>query len=170
MRPNSWTDAENDLMRLHYTTRGATGLLLMVKRTRKAINLQAAKLGLQFNPLWTEEHVAILREHYTSKGSAYVAKLVGRSHTAVRAKAIELGVRGNRRRPKPRNSKPAQIVVLRKSEPKPKPKAGLIGEPIINDATRITIAPPFVDRRWLADVVVPVVDSSQCRLWARTAA
>ena len=171
MPRNDWTEDEAALMRKHYPTRGATGLLLMVKRTRKAINLHAGKLRLTFDPSWSDEHKALLREHYAAKGSAHVAGLVGRSEFAVRAKAIDMGVKGDRYRKKgPRKNRPASGLVLRKSGPAPKAKPGLTGEPIITSETRVTIAPPFIDRRWLADVVSQVVDAAECREWARAAA
>jgi hypothetical protein len=45
----------------------------------------------------------------------------------------------------------------------------MAGEPIITAQTKITIAPPFVDKRWLPDEVTRVVDPAQCRAWALAA-
>lgn len=53
---------------------------------------------------------------------------------------------------------------------KPLRVADFIGEPIITSETRVTVAPPFVDRRWTVDNVPRVVDSEQCSDWARAAA
>jgi hypothetical protein len=42
--------------------------------------------------------------------------------------------------------------------------------PVRHIEPKITIAPPFVDRRWVPDVVTPVVDSRECRAWAAVVA
>jgi hypothetical protein len=43
------------------------------------------------------------------------------------------------------------------------------GEGRITRETIVTIAAPFQDRRWVPDVVPRVVDSSECRDWAKAA-
>jgi hypothetical protein len=53
---------------------------------------------------------------------------------------------------------------------KPLRVAEFTGDPIITSETRVTVAPPFVDRRWTVDNVPRVVDSEQCSDWARAAA
>lgn len=180
IKPNAWTDAENALMRQHYQTGGTEALLPMLpRRSRKAINERALVLGLTRSTAWTPEQDRLLLMRYAAVGAAAVGELVGRTELAVRYRAAVLGVKGDKRRAKPRKAKkpawsttPVPRIAQRKAAPTVQIKpAWLAGEPIITSETRVTIAAPFVDRRFATSgPVARVVDSAQCRDWARAAA
>lgn len=69
-----------------------------------------------------------------------------------------------------RHPKKLALTVMRKSAKKPAQTPQLVGEPIITSATIVTIAAPFVDRRFAPDGPVSrVVDSADCREWVRAA-
>jgi hypothetical protein len=185
IKPNAWTEAENQILREGYPQGGSVAVMhLLHRRTRKGVNCQAAKLGLRnVNNVriqdWTEAQLAGVRDHYTAKGARYVSDLIGRSVFAVRHKAADMGipadkslagkVRHEQQRkptpPKPRHG--PKMVVMRK--PEKKPAHGFTGEEIRTRNTKITIAPPFVDKRWASEHVPSVVDSEQCRAWALAA-
>ena len=122
---------------------------------------------------WTPEMDQLILQHYTSKGGLAVAAMTGRTAKAVRRRAAKLGVSSDksataRRRIEDRlrvtvGNSPS-ITVIRKRQHQPK----MIGEAEVTSDTKVTIAAPFVDRRWAVAGKVPsVVDSSQCRAWAR---
>jgi hypothetical protein len=177
IKPNQWTVIENDLMRKHYANVGPAGMLDKLTRSHKAIRLQAARLGLVFRyqPTWLPEQEQAVRDHYRAKGGEAVAKMIGRSVFAVRRMASRLGIKADMSRHgrgKAKQEKIARIkkekvgIVLPKSRGAQKPVPELQGEAIITPKTIITIAPPFVDTRWIPEKVTRVVDSSQCRAWA----
>lgn len=164
-----WTDAENALMREHYRSGGTAQLRPLLNRTPQSINSQAAKLGLSVKAeVWSAEQDEAIRLHLPSKGAAAVSEMVGRTPGAVRARASRLNVRAEKRRrePKPQR-KPNPILALRK--PKPAAPRGMVGEPIITSKTRVTIAPAFVERFAQVGPVPRVVDSADCREWAKVA-
>ena len=123
---------------------------------------------------WTPEEDEILRQHLPRIGSAGVAAmLVNRKPGGVRARASRLEVRSHRKETKPKSGKPdnfgrCNAVKLRKSAKKAKPGPGLSGDAVITSETRVTICPPFVDRRFEHHGKLPrVVDSAECRDWAK---
>ena len=187
LKPNAWTAAECEAVRTHYLNGGATEVLKWVNRSRHAINCQAAKLGVKTNLRaadhwgWSQDQDAALIRHYSAKGAEYVSGLTGRSVLAVRHRAAKLGVRAdksiaakaryavqpNKPNPAKRGPKPKGITLRDRNKPRFEP---MTGEPKITADTKITIAAPFVDRRWIPDHVAHVVDSEDCRDWARAAA
>ena len=182
-KPSEWTDKENAVIREHYASGGANAVMVFVQRSRKAVNCQAAKLGIttsqrQFEWEWTKAQDQVVIENYTLRGGAYVAGVVKRSVYAVRRRAAVLGVKADKslaarvryekleKKPnppkKPRHG-PKMTVMQNYTKIKYAPMAGA---PIITADTKVTIAPPFVDRRWLVEVAPNVVDSAQCGAWA----
>lgn len=131
---------------------------------------------------WTEEETEFLREHYPTKGAVWVAEQLGRTADAIWDKSGKMGVltdpetNSKRRGEAMRRQNAAGL--MRKSSKRSESVTGtrirsapLVGEAKITSETRVTIAPPFVDRRFLAEGEVSrVVDSSQCRPWAKAAA
>jgi hypothetical protein len=70
---------------------------------------------------------------------------------------------------------PGAVVKAAADKPPTFPREGSKVErvravPVRHIEPKITIAPPFVDRRWVPDVVTPVVDSRECRAWAAVVA
>ena len=173
-KPELWSDEDNAVLRKVYLKGGPSAVipLLSKPRTIKGVCERALRMGLTRPPDWDDREKAIVLEHYTLKGSSYCASLLpGRTLSSVRSMAMALGVRVIRKglkhsKPKAK-PEPEKVVKLLKSAPAQKPRNGLVGEPIITSDTKVTIAPPFVDRRWTADRVERVVDSLGCREWAR---
>jgi hypothetical protein len=62
--------------------------------------------------------------------------------------------------------KPAQAIVVRQARQPLNHAPVVVHQPRVTGETKITIAPAFVDRRWLPDVVRPVVNPAECRPWA----
>jgi hypothetical protein len=165
-----WTGAENALMLEHYQSGGVAQMRqMLLTRTPQAIHAQAAKLGLSIlAEFWSAEQDEAVRRHLPSLGPVAVGAMVGRTPGAVRARASRLGVRAEKRPREPKPKPPPPIRAMRKSAAKPVPVRGPVGDPIITAETRVTIAPTFVDRRFLPDGPVPrVVDSAECRGWVR---
>ena len=172
-KPNGWTDAEDALMRQHYRERGAVFLAaLLPGRTMNAIHQHASAMGLSARSDWTAEQDEMIRQHLPSAGAAAVAAMVGRTPGAVRARASRLKVRAARPVQRKERSPrvPAPTVLRKAAKQKPEPQT-LQGEARITSATRVTIAPAFIDTRFVPTGPVPrVVDSADCREWARSAA
>lgn len=179
-RKDGWTEAEDALMREHYRSCSTARMREMLPaRSRKAINLRACTLGLTQPDDWTQEQDAAVREHYTAMGAAAVGQMIGRSVLAVRSRAVKLGVKADKHRPMPQRAKKtrpekATKVVIRARKPWPgvaiKPAAPMRGEPIITSETRVTLCPHGRDRRYTAEHAPRVVDSADCRDWARALA
>jgi hypothetical protein len=170
----AWTDADLAAVREHYPLGGSQAVLKHVSgRSIRAIQNQASLLRLVApdKDLWTPAQDAVLREHYARSGARAVAAMIGRTVQGVRRRATVLKVSGSNRRPRPEQRKekapkPNPIRALRK--PAAKPTRGMVGEPIITSATRVTICPHGEDTRFLPDGPVPrVVDSAECRGWVR---
>jgi hypothetical protein len=131
---------------------------------------------------WTKEQDKIILTHYRQKGAPLVAELTGRSIGGVRQRASRLGVEYNKKQPDPRKRRKLNRLegYTKASEIKIKGKgpamtvmgtkiraAQFVGEPKITAETRVTIARPFVDTRFVPVGPVPrVVDPAQCRAWA----
>lgn len=172
-KPNGWTDAEDALMRQHYRERGAVFLVtLLPGRTMNAIHQHASAMGLSSRSDWTPEQDELIRQHLPSAGAAAVSAMVGRTPGAVRARASRLKVRAERPiQRKERSPRVPAPTVLRKAVKQKAEHQPLQGEARITSATRVTIAPPFVDCRFVpTGPVQRVVDSAGCRDWARAAA
>lgn len=185
-KPSAWSPDEDELMRRHYIANGAVGMVPMLPgRTRKAVSQRALKLGLSVPQDWTAEQDAILVAHYRSDGAAYVGERVGKSVFGVRHRAAVLGIKGDigrhlrgrpvehlmRRKRTPRQEKAAEKPVWRDTPQRvktfaPKP----VYEPIITSETRITQCPHGVDKRYTAEHAPRVVDSAECRSWAKALA
>jgi hypothetical protein len=170
----AWSDAEKALMTQHYIARGAVFLAAQLPgRTLIAIHQQAKVMGLKTqSECWTAEQDELIRQHLPSAGAVAVSAMVGRTPGAVRARASRLKVRAERPiRRKERSPRVPAPTVLRKAAKQKAEPQPLQGEARITSATRVTIAPAFVDRRFVPTGPVPrVVDSAQCRDWAREAA
>lgn len=167
----NWTEAELDTLRRVYPTGGIQAALRELNRPRKSIFNKVSELKLPNLERWTPEQDDILREHYDELGAAAVGKMLGRSTRAIRQRAMKIGVRADlsaackRRKPSSR----AQVLATAPAFAVPRFKpAPLQGEPRITSKTKVTIAPPFVDRRFVPTGPIPrVVDSSSCREWAK---
>jgi hypothetical protein len=132
---------------------------------------------------WKPEEDEYMRAKYPELGGETVAMMLGRSAHGVRVRAQKLGLRvdpvhANKRRletlranlaagkvHKPRHKQQSKTIVVRLVRYAP-----LQGEPKITSATKVTIAPPIPDRWAASGPVRSVVDSGQCREWARYAA
>jgi hypothetical protein len=189
-KPTAWSQSDLAAVREHYPRGGSPEVLkhLPTPRTIRAIQEQAALMDLSAPGRWTRELDAIVLEHYTAKGADEVAILTGRTVFAVRRRAAALGIRADRsragvirwakqeRKPNPAKAAPKRqkinnpaLTVMKPRDRKPKP-APWHGEVDMSRA-KVTIAPPFVDRRFVPDGPVrSVVDSAQCRAWAMAAA
>jgi hypothetical protein len=173
-----WTEADLDVVREHYPVGGSHAVIRLLKDTTvRSIQNQAHLLGLKApppKPFWTEEEDTTLRTYYAAKGSTVVGKMIGRTAGAVRRRAIVLNVVGTNKRPRldlrmPPKPKPNPIKALRKNDRKPATR-GFVGEAVITSETRVTICPAFVDTRFKpGGPVCSVVDSDECRPWARYA-
>jgi hypothetical protein len=178
-KPNAWTPDEDAILREHYPLGGYAAVTSRLERTEKAVCMRAKLLGIRSgkNPTkeWTMAEDHLLRKHYEAHGGAYVAQLTGRTVISVRYRASKLGVNADkslagkiRRRvqldkARERRHGPKMTVVKAKEKPKVKQWEG---EAVITKDTKITIAAPFVDKRWLPDVVKRVVNANECRAWA----
>lgn len=186
IKPNAWTEAENDLMREHYPTGGAEAVMLYVTRSKKAIRMHAEVLGIttSHGPApWTPEQEAVVREKYFDLGAQAVGKLIGRTAWGVRKYAEKLGVRGNKARDgmkhqrqlamakkqaarRHENLKPLRVV-----EPAMRIKESpLKGEAINHPAMKFTVCPSGEDMRYRVTSAPSVVDSRECRDWAKEVA
>ena len=172
-RPAKWTADEDALMHKHFASIGASGLVKMLSgRTKKAIGCRAGTLGITVPCVrWTPEMDAVLLANYFAKGPSGCAVLVGCTEHAARKRGGVLGLKANRRRARPDLRKPKVYALPTKPDYNTIGtrirESKLRGEPIITASTKVTIAPPFVDKRWVAESVQRVVDSAQCREWAR---
>lgn len=173
-QPNGWSEAELDILAKHYgTATKAQILALLPKRTWRAIKGMAYTRGNLTQRMipWTAEQLETMRKHYEDLGAAVLAKMIGRTPVSVwcRAKAMGLKVA----------KKPAVKAEMKKAGPKPQAKNPTLSRPVekpqavpfrdmegvITTDTKVTIAPPFVDRRWLVESAPNVIDSAQCRAW-----
>ena len=186
--PPPWSEADRQAVRTYYPLGGSPEVLkhLSIPRSNRSIQEQAALLNLSAPGRWTDELDNIIRARYTTEGAEVVAEQTGRTTLAVRRRAAILGVKadlhlsGLRRyqkhpkKPNPPKVKPKRarkannpgLTVMAKRDRAPQVR--LEGEPKITSDTKVTIAPPFVDRRFAPSGPVPrVVDSGRCRAWAR---
>lgn len=60
----------------------------------------------------------------------------------------------------------AMPVAARRTKQRTAP-VRLVGEERITSETKVTVAPPFEDKRFRVDSAPRVVDSAECREWAR---
>lgn len=179
MKRNDWTKAEDDRLRELYPKSGTACISEFPGRTRKALKTHAKYIGLRVTGHrrveggWTFEEDDILRTHYAISGGPRVAEMVGRTLGAVRTRAQLIGVSGAKKPPPQRPAKkPSEMrvrpIVAPKVVPATRiPAAHFKGEARVTNETKVTIAPPFVDRRFAVDQAPAVVNSSKCRDWAR---
>jgi hypothetical protein len=182
-RKNDWQPHEVAIVREHYAKLGLSGVHAMLPgRTKKAINNKALEIKVTQPQFWTQEHDELIRQNYTAHGAEYVSKLTGRSVCSVRYRAARLKVPGDKQRAprimheakkknrieKVKQEKPQFILAERPKRTKA-PKIVFTGEEIINEKTKFTKAPPFSDDRYRVTSAPRVIDSSQCRDWARLA-
>lgn len=184
VKPNAWTEAEDAVMHSRYPELGPTRIgPLLPGRTLKAIKLRAGQLNVKCRRYreWSPESDEAIRLRYPSEGGNTLAAEQGVDPNIIRKRAERLGVKVlNKPLPPPREKgakaparhpKKLALTVMRKSAKKPAQTPRLAGEPIITSATIVTIAAPFVDRRFAPDGPVSrVVDSAQCREWAKVSA
>jgi hypothetical protein len=176
-----WSETDRAIVRTHYPLGGSFAVQrhLSVPRSIGSIHYQAQQMHLCAPERWTPEQDAVIVRFYTSQGGKFVAEQTGRSVLAVARRAAKLKIPADRSRaaavrwekqdrkpnpPKPRKvNKP--LTVMRERDKQTK-AVMLRGEADMSRA-KVTIAPPFVDRRFVPDGPVRrVVDSSQCRAWA----
>ena len=182
--PQPWSESDRTAVRTYYPLGGSLEVQrhLSVPRSIGSIQDQARLMGLSApERYWTPAQDAIIIAHYTADGAEVVAEKTGRSVYSVRRRASLLKVPADRKRagvirwakqerkpnpPKPRKV-PKPLWVMRERDKRPK-VVQLQGEARITSETRVTIAPPFVDRRFTPEGPVRrVVDSAQCRAWVR---
>lgn len=182
-KPNEWTDAEDAVMHSRYPELGPTRIgPLLPGRTLKAIKLRAGQLNVRCKRYreWSPELDESIRLRYPSEGENALAAEHGVEPITIRKRAERLGVKVLSKPLPPPRQKGAKVLarhpkilaltVMRKSAKKPAQTPQLVGEPIITSATIVTIAAPFVDRRFVPDGPVSrVVDSADCREWVRAA-
>ena len=183
-KPNEWTDAEDAVMHSRYPELGPTRIgPLLPGRTLKAIKLRAGQLNVRCKRYreWSPESDEAIRARYPTEGGNALAAEHGVEPITIRKRAVQLGVkvivkplpppRQKGAKSPARHPKKLALTVMRKSAKKPAQTPRLAGEPIITSATIVTIAAPFVDRRFVPDGPVSrVVDSAQCREWAKVSA
>ena len=183
-KPNEWTDAEDAVMHSRYPELGPTRIgPLLPGRTLKAIKLRAGQLNVRCKRYreWSPESDEAIRARYPTEGGNALAAEHGVEPITIRKRAVQLGVkvivkplpppRQKGAKAPARHPKKLALTVMRKSAKKPAQTPRLAGEPIITSATIVTIAAPFVDRRFVPDGPVSrVVDSAQCREWAKVSA
>ena len=92
---HQWTEAEQDLVRLHYDgTRASIDILMkMVGCSRYGVKGQVAFLGLARRlkePNWTEKELHYLETHYQKQSVRVMAHALKRSMNAVKIKATRL--------------------------------------------------------------------------------
>ena len=181
-KPNEWTDAEDAVMHSRYPELGPTRIgPLLPGRTLKAIKLRAWTLRVKFKRYreWSPELDESIRLRYPTEGGNALAAEHGVEPITIRKRAVQLGVkvlskplppREKGAKAPARHPKILALTVMRKSAKNPAQTPQLVGEPIITSATIVTIAAPFVDRRFVPDGPVSrVVDSADCREWVRAA-
>ena len=164
-----WTAAEDALILAEYATVGAKRLVPHLPgRSEAMVSNRAVRLGTRFQlqnrTKWSPAEDAMMRAHYPSHGADSLAQLTGRGLGSVRMRANALGLVVD---------KAIKVARMRNARWGAAPAKGKsrysapIGEAYTTDRTKVTIAPPFVDRRWMSDDEVPkVVDSAHCRDWA----
>jgi len=177
-RKNDWQPHEVAIVRDNYAKLGLSGVHAMLPgRTKKAINNKALEIKVTQPQYWTPEHDDLIRQHYTAEGSEYVSKLTGKSVCSVRYRAAKLGVKADPSRgpklaykdkKKRKAEKPVYILPERPKKAKP-PKIVFTGPDIITKQTKFTKSPPFSDDRYRVTSAPRVIDSNQCRDWARNA-
>lgn len=179
-----WTAAEDEILRQRYADEGSHALAGELKATPVQIRKHAQVLGLRSNrppavlvreQSWTKEEVEYLRSRYAIDGALAVAKATGRSRDAVYKQATKQGIRqagkAHTSEPKKTIQRHENLRALTIMPAKQKAKASIFfGDALITKDTKVTIAPPFVDRRWSVDNPARVVDSADCREWAKQAA
>jgi hypothetical protein len=190
-----WTEAEDALMREHYPAGTSAAIAALPHRSRSAINCHAAKLGLSvdMDRLHGNATAAgrlrqlaeFLRTVPAGATSQQCGEAMGLSHFrasdvathARKAGAIVSYPQPGRGRaktllhfaPEHAPKEPPQKPLPRAKERTAAPK--LQGEARITPATRVTICPGFVDRRFEHSGPVPrVVDSAHCRDWLQAIA
>ena len=182
-KPNEWTDAEDAVMHSRYPELGPTRIgPLLPGRTLKAIKLRAGQLNVRCKRYreWSPESDEAIRARYPTEGGNALAAEHGVEPITIRKRAVQLGVkvivkplpppRQKGAKAPARHPKKLALTVMRKSATKPAQTPRLVGEPIITSKTIVTIAAPFVDRRFVPDGPVSrVVDSAECREWVRAA-
>lgn len=171
--PIAWTADELALMREHYVQNGAAWMAAhLLARSQRAVWIKAADLGLHRNKDWQHDEDEALRANYFAHGAAKVVEITGRSETAVHSRAAKLGIFGDRNRRKPRKEKadPAVNPNMTRIPTRQPAQWAPDEQAVITSETRVTIAPPFVDRRWIVDNVPRAVSSAECREWAKVSA
>ncbi|GAB2959144.1 hypothetical protein GCM10027048_28030 [Hymenobacter coalescens] len=94
-RLNTWTAAEDDIIREHYSAMTAKQLTaLLPTRTVHAVTNRVQDLGLttQAQRRWTTEEDALLRDKYATTRASKLAKQLGRTRAAVVSHANDLGL------------------------------------------------------------------------------
>jgi hypothetical protein len=137
------------------------------------------------SPNYTAADDAYLAANYAKHGAQAVADALGRTKMGVMRRACVLRISADPhrknpnkgpRKPRLQGYKPSQEIKIKGKGPAmtvmgTKIRAAqFVGEPKITAETRVTIARPFVDTRFVPVGPVPrVVDPAQCRGWAKVA-
>ncbi len=180
--PKGWTAEEDAILLAKFPTIGAKGCkALLPGRTIHAIQNRAVRFKITCKqPPWSEFEDEVLRKFYPGGGSAAVAERIKRTQSAIGSRAEILGVRcenpkvfaGRRRIGEGPRGKALRVVnkpvVLAKAKPKEAKKPVFAG-PADYSRAKIIKAPPMPDR-WAVKSAPRVVDSSDCREWAKVAA
>ena len=90
-----WTEEENNILREYYPVKGYKEVIDRLEgRTRRAINLQAKKLGIKApDNTWTEEENTILRKYYPVEGIKVIDRLECRTKWAIITQARNLDLK-----------------------------------------------------------------------------
>jgi len=166
-----WTPDRLAVLREHYPAKGAVWVADQLGCGPKTVEDKCSRLKVRrVRNAHAIERDEAIRKHYADLGTEAIAQMFGIPASSVRRRAAQLKVKADRSRPKPRRANQTPTtVVLRKSAKKP---AALTKQEVDRTPAKSTgKCKPFVDRRWLPDGPVPrVVDSAECRPWAKAAA
>lgn len=112
-----WTVGEVGILEEHYPVLGTSACEMLPGRSRGAVGMKAAHLGLSCGttqPLvgWLQDEIDVLCEWYPVEGSDVTCRLRGRSREAARQKAQDLGL------PRPGLWTEEELSVLAEEYPK----------------------------------------------------
>ena len=185
LKPDAWSAEEDEVIRLYYKSLGSKGVGEKLRRSTRAIWSRATDLGVSCDlsaKKWTPEEDSILRKHYPKHGCAYVSEVLGRPFNGTKRRAALLGVRFEKSKEQIEKHCMAMVAAreaARAGRSEQKAERKLIvttcdpkewdGQGIITKQTKLTVAPPFSDDRYRVTSAPRVIDSNQCRDWARNA-
>ena len=86
-----WSNSELDYLRLNYGKLSINDIAVKLNRTAKAVNHQAARLGL-IEPKWSDEQITFLKDNWVKLTSIELAKQLNKTKSAVEHKALRLNL------------------------------------------------------------------------------